>query len=317
MASTKRHTVVGVFQSRAAAEKAVDDLRQAGFSNDEIGFVARDAKGEVKAEGPAQGAHTGTGAIAGAAAGVGVGGLIGLGVLSGVLPVIGPAIAAGTLGVILSNAAAGGAIAGIIGALIGLGIPEEEAKYYESEVHAGRFVVSVKGGTRLDEAWRIMQRHGAYSFENRATAATAGASSAHVAHGGVSTAAGEKSMTLHEEQLHARKQPVKAGEVRVHKEVVTEQQHLSVPVQREEVVIERHPVSGQSSTSSIRQGEEIRIPVTEEQVRVEKETVAKEQVNIGKRKVQETEQVAGTVRKEQARVEREGDVNVRNKNTGK
>ena len=78
------------------------------------------------------------------------------------------------------------------------------------------------------------------------------------------------------------------------------------------VVIERHPASGRTTgAGEIREGEELRIPVREEQVIVEKQPVVKEEVTIGKRTVQDTERVAGTVRKEEIRGEREGDVDVR------
>lgn len=167
MATTQRETVVGVFESRAAADRAVDDLTQAGFRADQIGVAARDASGAVKKEGAHADTYAGEGALAGAVAGAGIGGLVGLGVLSGVLPVIGPAIAAGTLGVILANAAGGAAIAGLLGALIGMGIPEEEAKYYEGELKSGRHLVTVKAGPRYAEAWSILQQHGAYSHQYR------------------------------------------------------------------------------------------------------------------------------------------------------
>jgi len=93
--------------------------------------------------------------------------------------------------------------------------------------------------------------------------------------------------------------------------VITEHKTLEVPVQREEVVIERHPVSGQQASSSdIRGGEEIRIPVKEEHVRAEKVPVVKEEVTVAKHQVPGTETVSGTVRKEEATVEREGDAKV-------
>ena len=63
----------------------------------------------------------------------------------------------------------------------------------------------------------------------------------------------------------------------------------------------------------MREGEEIRIPVREEQVNVEKEAVVKEEVTVGKRVVQDTERVGGEVRKEEVRVERTGDVNMRHR----
>ena len=128
---------------------------------------------------------------------------------------------------------------------------------------------------------------------------------------------GGQTMKLHEEQLHARKEQVETGEVRVRKEVTTEHKTLDVPVQREEVVIERRPASGQATSGDIRPGEEVRIPVREEQVRVEKTPVVKEEVTVGKRKVQDTEHVGGTVRKEEVKVEQKGDVDVHTKGTPK
>jgi hypothetical protein len=80
--------------------------------------------------------------------------------------VIGPVLAIGTLGTILLNAVGGAAIAGLTGALIGWGIPEEDAKYYEGEVKSGRFLVTIECGYG-DDARDILSRHGAYT---RATA---------------------------------------------------------------------------------------------------------------------------------------------------
>jgi len=133
------------------------------------------------------------------------------------------------------------------------------------------------------------------------------------------TASGGETVEVREERLHANKSTVEAGEVRVGKEIITEHQTLEVPVEREEIVIERHAPTGHTSASSLTDltpGEEIRIPVKEEQVHVSKEAVVTEEVSVGKRKVQDTEHVSGTVRKEQVRIETEGDVDVRNKGTG-
>ena len=116
---------------------------------------------------------------------------------------------------------------------------------------------------------------------------------------------------VREEELQAHKQLVEAGEVRVRKEVVTEHRTIEVPVQREEVVIERHAPTGEPGASDLRPGEEIRVPVRKEQVTVEKRPVVKEEVTVGKRAVQGTERVGGEVRREEVRVEREGDVDVR------
>ena len=174
MAAKQRSTVVGVFEDRRPADQAVAELKLDVFRDHQIvvdmlqsdgstGAAATAAPGETYAE---EGAGTGV------LAGLGLGALAGLGVLSGVIPVVGPAIAGGTLGVILSNAAAGAAIAGLAGALIGYGIPEEEARYYQGEFEAGRTVVTVTADGRYDEAVAILRRYGAYDRTTRGTAAT-------------------------------------------------------------------------------------------------------------------------------------------------
>jgi uncharacterized protein (TIGR02271 family) len=315
--NTQRTTVVGVFENRQQAQQAVNELRRLGFREDQIGVAAREGHVEGGHDVAGKGSHVAAGAATGVAVGAGAGALWGLGILAGVMPVIGPAIAGGTLGVLLSSAAAGAAVAGLAGALVGLGIPEEEAKYYEGEFKAGRTIVTVNAGGRYDEAAALLRRYGAYDMhtrgEARTIAATAQAAGASVsgAGAGTRTEAG-KTVRLHEEELRVQKQPVEAGEVRVRKEVHTEHRSMEVPVRKEEVVIERHPVAGRpASAADIRAGEEVRIPVREEQVHVEKTPVVKEEVTVGKRQVQETEQVSGTVRKEEVRVEKSGDVDVR------
>ena len=158
-----------------------------------------------------------------------------------------------------------------------------------------RTTVTVTAEGRYDEATALLRRHGAYDMRTTAHASR--------------TAEGAERIQVREEELQAHKQPVETGAVRVRKEVVTEHRTLEIPVQREEVVIERHAPTGEPV-------EEIRIPVSEEQVTVEKRPVVKEEVTVGKRAVQDTKRVGGEVRKEQVRVEREGDVDVRESGTG-
>jgi uncharacterized protein (TIGR02271 family) len=315
-----RSNVVGVFEDRRHADQAVADLKKVGFRDDQIGVAMRHDAGTTDSAADATDTHAEEGAIAGTMAGLGLGALAGLGVLAGVIPVIGPAIAGGTLGIILSNAAAGAAVAGLAGALIGLGVPEEEAKYYHGEFEAGRTIVTVHAAGRADEASAILQRHGAYDMSSRGGTTgqtqSAAAGTRTRAAGEAMSGGGTETMQLREERLRAEKRPVEAGEVRVRKEVHTETQHLDVPVQREEVVIERTPVSGRATTSGIsagemKAGEEIRIPVSEERVTVNKEAVVTEEVKVGKRVVQDTERVSGDVRKEEVEVKRTGDVDVR------
>jgi len=264
MKKNQRKTAVGVFEDRQRAQQAVNELRRAGFREDEIGVAGRegtDIKGAHETSG--RGTHAAVGAGAGVATGAGLGALWGIGIIAGLLPAIGPAIAGGTLAAILSSAAVGAAAAGIAGALIGLGIPEEEANYYESEFQAGRIIVTVNANGRYDEAVAILQRFQGYDYSTRATATTAAKSTSHATGAACETGMGAgKVVQAKEEVLHPHKESVKTGEVNVRKEVHTEQKTMQVPVTKEEVVIERRPVTGQKASSTdMKPSEEIRIPV--------------------------------------------------------
>jgi hypothetical protein len=155
---TDRRTAVGVFADRTHAEYAVEQLRQSGFSPDQIGFIVPDAPNQVEVPPLDPGTKAGEGAAAGAAAGVALGGLLGAALATVIIPGVGPVIASGLLAAVLTGAAAGAASGGILGALIGLEIPEEQARHYEREFHSGRSLVTVRAGDRYDEAVAILQR---------------------------------------------------------------------------------------------------------------------------------------------------------------
>jgi hypothetical protein len=159
-----------VFSTRAAADQAITELKSAGYHDDQIGLVAKDSSGKtVKRDGSGtKETNAGEGAAIGAAAGAGVAGLVSLGVSFGVIPVIGPILAVGPLAAALISAAGGAAAAGVAGALIGWGIPEEDAKYYEGQVQSGKYLVTVECG-QGDDARSLLNRHGGY---DRATAPT-------------------------------------------------------------------------------------------------------------------------------------------------
>jgi len=323
MQTNERDVLVGVFDDRSQAQQAVNALKRAGFTDEQIGVISRE-NGTGASGTDSDDTYAGEGAVTGLAAGAGIGALWGLGILAGVIPGIGPAIAGGTLGVLLSSAAAGAAAAGIAGALVGLGIPEDEAKHYESEFNAGRTIITVKGSGRAAEAKKILQQFGAHDIQSRGqssasmhtgTARTGMGTSQHTAAAAASlpprpAAATGESIQLHEERVQVKKQPVETGEVTLRKEVHTEHKHIDVPVTKEEVVIERRPASGQSSASGITGNETIRVPVREEQVVVEKQTVATEEVAIGKRKTQHMEGVDTTIRKEEVKIDKKGDVDL-------
>jgi len=123
-------------------------------------------------------------------------------------------------------------------------------------------------------------------------------------------ATGEGTLERREEQLRVDKQPVQAGEVRVGKEVVEEEQSVDVPVAREEVEVTTRPVD-RPATGEAFQEEQVAVPVTEERVQVGKEARAVEELDVEKVARQDTERVSDTVRREEFRVEDDGDVSRR------
>lgn len=186
---------------------------------------------------------------------------------------------------------------------------DDRADYYYQGINAGGALVSVTG-TRREEARRILQNAGGDLRESGfETAATTSRASADVE--------GDRRIQLRGEILRTYKDRVQRGEVRLRKDVITETKNVEVPVTREELVIERTPVSGQNTTGEIGKDEEIRVPLSEERVRTEKQPVVTDEVRVGKRAVQRTENVSDDVRHEELRVDKDGDVEVDTQGTPK
>lgn len=167
MTTTERSTVVGVFEDRALAERALDQLHEAGFSDDQVGFAARDV---TVREGIPNVAEPETTTAPAAATGAVSGGVIG-GLLSAaatlLIPGFGPAIAGGILAATLSGIALGAVAGGFLGALIALGVSEEDAHYYQQEFEAGRIIITVRADDRIIEALEILRRNGALEANSR------------------------------------------------------------------------------------------------------------------------------------------------------
>ena len=166
MSVATRGNVIGVFNSQPEAQSAVNDLRALGFTESQIGVAYKhdslhDTVDLTDTEENASG-----GAATGAAVGLGAGALWGLGILAGVLPAIGPVIAGGTLAALAASAATGAAAGGLGGALIGMGVSNDDVKYYDSEFASGRVIVTVEAGNRVADVERVIRNHGGY---NRST----------------------------------------------------------------------------------------------------------------------------------------------------
>ena len=159
------HTVVyGIYANRANAENGVDSLRRDGFLSSDVSVLltddtsTKDFAHEKHTKAP-EGATTGVGA--GAVLGGTLGWLAGIGALA--IPGVGPLIAAGPIMAAMAGASVGGAIGGIAGALIGMGIPEYEAKRYEGMVKDGGVLLSVhtQNSDRTKKAKEILLDTGA------------------------------------------------------------------------------------------------------------------------------------------------------------
>lgn len=150
------------------------NLQAAGFSSNDISVLMADKAGtrdfalehNTKApEGAAAGA--GTGAVLGGT----LGWLAGIGALA--IPGLGPLIAAGPIMAALGGAAVGGTVGGLTGALVGMGIPEFEAKKYEGKVKSGSSLISVhtENSDEIERAEEIFERAGAQDITTAGEAA--------------------------------------------------------------------------------------------------------------------------------------------------
>jgi uncharacterized protein (TIGR02271 family) len=124
-------------------------------------------------------------------------------------------------------------------------------------------------------------------------------------------------LQLRKEELDISKSRVQKGEVELGKEIIEEQKTVDVPIEHEEVVIERRSLDNETSASPITDEETIRIPVSEEKVDVNKRTVVTGEISAHKRVVEDTEHVTETLKREEAKINRTGDPNVVDSSTDK
>jgi len=157
-------SVFCIASTRTMADQIVASLKTAGFNSDDISVLfpdkttTRDFAHEVNTKAPE-----------GAAVGVGAGGMVGgtLGLLAGIgllaIPGLGPFIAAGPIMAAPSGMAVGAAVGGITGALVGMGIPEIEAKRYEDKIKGGNILISAhsESSTEVTRAKEIFKNAGA------------------------------------------------------------------------------------------------------------------------------------------------------------
>ncbi|MBA3419188.1 MAG: PRC and DUF2382 domain-containing protein [Geodermatophilaceae bacterium] len=121
----------------------------------------------------------------------------------------------------------------------------------------------------------------------------------------------DDAMTRSEERLNVGTESVQSGRARLRKYITTETQNVQVPVSREEIRIEREPITdanrGDAMSGADLTEEEHEVTLTEERAVVNKETVPVERGQMGTETVTDTQQVSEEVRSEQ--IEVDGDTN--------
>jgi hypothetical protein len=139
-----KKSVFCIATSHIQAERIVDQLKCASFSNNDISALFPD-KGTSRDFAHEKNTKAPEGAVAGASTGGVLGGALGwiAGIGALAIPGVGPFIAVGPIMAALSGAAVGAAVGGITGGLIGMGIPELEAKRYEGKIKEGNILISV------------------------------------------------------------------------------------------------------------------------------------------------------------------------------
>jgi uncharacterized membrane protein len=150
-------TVVGLFRDRRDAEQAIGDLRDAGFTREQIGIAINDKGAQREMEDQTGANAAGKGAAAGAVSGGLVGGIIGL-LGSLLVPGLGPIVVGGVLESVLVGAGVGAATGGLVGALVGIGVGEEDARHFDAGFREGGTLVTVDAGDRVGEAELILDR---------------------------------------------------------------------------------------------------------------------------------------------------------------
>lgn len=176
--------------------------------------------------------------------------------------------------------------------------PENDPLYqYRGDISDGKFVITVKGYRQPETTEDTMGTSKTEDIDRKPNL-------------------DDDTIQLKEEKLDVNTYDVTTGEVDIHKHVVNDTETVEVPVKREEIVIERKPVTDQSSqgTDEKLEDDTITIPIKEEQVDVSKHTVIREEVGIHKEEHEDVEKVTEDVSREELDIDTSGDVHIEDRN---
>ncbi len=183
------------------------------------------------------------------------------------------------------------------GSLAGLSMPNAHTRYFGHRLGSRTegAIVTVEANGRETEAREILNENGG----------DVGDDAAEFDYGAAENPASAQNIQLYGEVLRVHKDRVSRGEVRLRKEVHSTTQQVEVPVTREELVLERVPVTGEQPVrGSAFEGQEIRIPLSEERATVSKEPVVREEVRFGKKEITNVEAFDEQVRHEELNIDR-------------
>jgi uncharacterized protein (TIGR02271 family) len=182
----------------------------------------------------------------------------------------------------------------------------QDARILDHDLDRGAAIVTVKAGGRNQEAWALLEERGARIVHGRherelpmalePKAANLEPNAANIVHStpfNPPAPAAPDHIQLFGEALRVHKEKVSSGDVQVRKEAVTRMETVQVPVTREHLVVEHTDGRGRADGDHA-----IRVPLSEERVHIDKDTVLREEYKVGKREITQNESVSDTVRKE-------------------
>ena len=197
-------------------------------------------------------------------------------------------------------------------------VPVEGARFDGDDLRVSYDKDKIKGAPRIDADQHLSETEEAelyryYGLQYGGTGYDTGAADrTHETHETAGTTTGttgttttdDASMTVSEERLKVGTEAHEAGRARLRKYTTTDTETVSVPVTKEKLVVERNPVEGDRATGPITDTDETEeVTLREERAVADKETVAVEEVRVGKEQVTEQEQVSAEVRKEHVDVD--------------
>ncbi len=280
--STAQQTVIGFFRNASDARQAIEALHSHNFDPGQIGAAFREA--EIPESSPETGASP-----------------------AGDIESWFSRLRHTYRGKVTEPARAEWSPDEFESSLARLQIAPERARRLVQDLAPGSAIVTVHAGSRRREAESLLEQNGALiGHEQNPQGAAPPAPTPEAPAASTRFAPPQPSkpghIQLFGEVLRVHKDRISSGDVRVRKESQTQMETVQVPVTREHLVIEHTDDKGRADGENA-----IRVPLSEERVRVDKDTVLREEYKVGKRDITQNESITGAVRKERLLIDEAGE----------